>query len=386
MAKLMRIALTTPTFPPHNSGLGNVVEKYAIELSLKGHSVDVLTSKPSDHTIKCDAELPFSVVRFDCRGSFALHNMIRGNILTYIKFLKSNHYDAILCHAAQNWASELALLFGNSKIKIYHSHCVSSKELIDFSARDFIRYACWIPYNLFQRRLLRKADGCVFLGTGDTGPRCIDKRMLSDLPFTILPNPPSYQPTTRKESRPVSLNTDALIFLSVGSMDYLKGHDRILKSLSLLRTRREIVLKIYCQQQTAFRVQLERIAMELPENVKVEFNTGIAGEQLYDAYIGADLFLYGSRTECYPLVLADCIPSNLDFIAFEAGYIKEIPGGTTVKTETEMAEKIDAWISDLEKGKNKKERASSYSCVQPMTWKGNTDLLVEFIETLLLAK
>lgn len=371
----LKYAVITPTFPPENSGLGNVAYRYAQELKKQGKIVEVITNetklkKQTNEISKIDG---IKIHRFKITGSFSLLNPVRGEVLKYIKFLKNARYDVIIVHATQNWASDFAYMYINHGTIIYFSHCVSTTDKIygNFT-KSFYRTISWLPFRIIKYHLLNKAHGAIFLGEKFTGPRCRDKNILRHKPFIILPNPPSSIST-----RTASLETKKFDFefLCVGAFDYMKGQDRVLKALNNIQSRKNIRVTFCGQVENNFANFLSKKIADLPSNVVVEFQYGKNDQTLWDYYSRSDLFLYGSRTECYPLVIADCTVFDLPYIAFDSGYINEIPRGIAISTTAEMTRLIDEFIENPIKFKAKLTKLGKIP-----TWEKNTSRLIEFCD------
>src|SRR5262249_54379738 len=50
-------------------------------------------------------------------------------------------------------------------------------------------------------------------------------------------------------------------------------------------------------------------------------------EWVVSAYKEADLFLFGSEVECFPLVILETMAARTPFVATDAGNVAELPGG-----------------------------------------------------------
>lgn len=65
-------------------------------------------------------------------------------------------------------------------------------------------------------------------------------------------------------------------------------------------------------------------------------------EMVVSAYHEADLFLYGSLVECFPLVIVEALASGTPFITTNCGNVAELPGGIIVSSPIKMTEAIRA--------------------------------------------
>lgn len=371
----LKVAIVSPTFPPSNSGLGNVAMQQACALSKMNCQVDVLTGGILDEV---EAKDGLSIHRFNIRGSLSLINFLRGSVWSYIKFLRSSEYDIVICHAAQNWATDLALIFAPKRsLRIYYSHCVSINERT-YGSRIKVaaRKASLVLYHIFLYQILNRADACVFLGHRSDGPRCSDKARLAHKPQTVIRNPPTFTIRNTEKSK----TQYELELLCVGEMSFMKGQDQIIEALKRCRLPKTRVT--FCaQRDTHFGKTIHENTRAFFQGTEIsfEFIFGKSTKELGEFYRRADLFLYASRTECYPLVLADCAAFGLPFIALDTGYIREITGGVAVTSVADMAATVQRFVD----GNATFTPPNDYGQV---TWDGAASELLEFSAELLASR
>lgn len=123
----MKVLITTPTYPPFNSGLGNAVQQQATALVAKGISVVVATGGKA-RAQRIDEISGALIEEFNIQGADYLLNPIRGDIQTYENFLRGSAFDVILMNAWQTWTTDLCLRNSQeiSGRKLLYSHCVST--------------------------------------------------------------------------------------------------------------------------------------------------------------------------------------------------------------------------------------------------------------------
>lgn len=349
----MRILLTTPSYPPYNSGLGNAVQQQALAIQAKGIDVVVATAG-EQRTQRIDNQNGIPVEEFAVSGSFSLLNPIKGDIEGYLEFLKSQQFDIIIMNAWQTWSSDLILnnLDCIPGQKFLYSHCISTN--VFFAAQPFrsiVRYVAWRPYWWKLRRYLKQLDGVIFLADRGDDSRFDDLKLArkSDVPILIVPNSISGI-GFKGLLRPVKERDTRSQIISVGSYQWQKGFDFVLKAYAQSRFKNQIPLKFFGQEKTAYRDYLEELASKLgilPSYVS--FYDGVSGEALLDEYRAAGLFLSGSHTECQPLVLLDANATGTPFIARRTGCISTMAGGSIVRDVQEAAVQINDILSSQEK-------------------------------------
>jgi 1,2-diacylglycerol 3-alpha-glucosyltransferase len=344
----MRILLTSPTYPPFISGLGNAVAQQAKGLAKAGHEVVVATGGNQRRSIYSEGIL---IETFPITGADYFFQPIRGDAASYINFLCKNSWDIVLLNAWQNWATDLALqnLDKISGYRFVYSHCISTNVLYSSQPlRSVIRYIAWRPYWWRLPQFMRRLDGLLFLAGGGSDSRFDDFRLARrlGLPLQIVPNSISSEATTALSKQSRSLETRDQI-MAVGSYQWQKGFDFVLRAFAGSQARHRFVLHIYGQEHSAYSSALRSLARRLGLGAdNVIFHAGIFGEELVNEYCKARIVLSGSHTECQPLALLDASATGTPFIARKTGCISTMPGGISVVTPKEMAYQLDTLVDD----------------------------------------
>lgn len=343
----MKILLTTPTYPPFNSGLGNAVEQQASILVKAGHEVTVATGGE----VRTSLSEPngIRVETFAIQGADYILNPIKGNEAAYIDFLKSSNWDVVVLNAWQNWATDLAFkhLQQVSGRKYIYSHCISTNIFFWHQPlRSVIRYLAWRPYWLSLKRRLSLLDGIVFLSESGGGSRFDDLAIAQTCGINtyVIPNALSSQALDILE-QPITPLESRSQLIAVGSYQWQKGFDFVLEAYANSSAKNRMPIKIFGQQHSPYTLELRALSKRLgilPEFV--EFHEGISGARLLQEYAKSMVFLSGSYTECQPLVLLDANASGTPFIARSTGCIANMPGGYAVNHVSDMACRIDELI------------------------------------------
>ena len=204
----------------------------------------------------------------------------------------------------------------------------------------------WRPYWWRLARFMKRLDGVLFLAGEGSDSRFDDLRLARQcaVPLRIVPNSLSPAATATLKRTPLPLDgRDRLI--SVGSYNWQKGFDFVLRAYAASQARHRFALHLYGQEHSAFSVTLRSLAHRLGLSEKnVVFHVGVSGEVLLAAYCRARLILSGSHTECQPLVLLDASAAGTPFIARATGCIATMPGGVAVRSWEEMAQQMDLLV------------------------------------------
>ena len=345
----MRILLTSPTYPPFNSGLGNATAQQAAALARAGHEVVVATG--GDVRGSRRDEWGVRVEAFAVTGASSWLQPIRGDMGSYVDFLQQPGWDVVLLNAWQNWATDLALrhLDRIAGRKFVYSHCISTNVFFAHQPlRSLLRYLAWRPYWWRLSRFMRRLDGVLFLAGGGTDSRFDDLGLARrcGVPLRVVPNSLSPAAVKALAVEPAALEQRDRL-LAVGSYQWQKGFDFVLRAYAASGARNRIPLHLFGQQHSAYSETLHSLVRELGLDPGcVVFHEGVSGDALVAEYGRARLLLSGSHTECQPLVLLDASALGTPFVARSTGCIAGMPGGMAVTDWREMAARIDALEQD----------------------------------------
>jgi len=339
----MRVLLTTPTFPPFNSGLGNAVAIQAACLNWAGYEVVVATGGPERTSREAEG---FRIETFAVTGAESWLQPLRGEIASYVDFLRHHNAQVVVLNAWQNWATDLALRHIDEipGRKLVYSHCVSTNVFYPHQPfRSILRYLDWRPYWWRLPNYMKRLDGLLFLAGEGSDSRFDDLRIARQhgVPLRIVPNSLSPAATATLERSPPPLDArDRLI--AVGSYHWQKGFDFVLRAYAASQARQRFALHLYGQEHSTYSETLRALVRQhgLQED-SVVFHEGVSGKALQAAYDKACLVLSGSHTECQPLVLLDANAAGTPFVARSTGCISTMPGGVAVRTWDEMARQMD---------------------------------------------
>jgi len=344
----MQILLTSPTYPPFNSGLGNAVAQQAVFLADSGHHVVVATGGAERSSRE---DLGVRVETFVLRGADSWLQPIRGDVAGYIDYLKNNDWDVMLFNAWQNWATDIALhhLSDLPGRKFVYSHCLSTN--VFFRHQPFsslMRYLAWRPYWWRLPCVMRRLDGLIFLADCGCDSRFDDLQLAKRkaIPFHVVPN--ALSPAAALAlARGAAQQSARDRLIAVGSYQWQKGFDFVLRAYAASSALNKIPLHFFGQEFSAYGEKLRQHAGSLGvDPAYLVLQEGVTGERLQTEYRRAHLVLSGSHTECQPLVLLDASACATPFVARATGCIGGMPGGVVVRDGQEMAQQIDALCED----------------------------------------
>lgn len=346
----MNILITTPTYPPFNSGLGNVVQIQAKLLSQLGHDVTIATGGQSG-VIRFDEVANAKVIEFAISGADYIPRPIRGEKDKYAEFLQHGNFDVILLNAWQNWATDLALNYLDvieSKVFVY-SHCISTNSFIGANfIRSLASYLFWRPYWFGLSKKIKKLRGIIFLSSSGCDSRFDDLQLSLKLKvkYWIIPNAiPTYaEEAMCLSSKAKDVRTQ---ITSVASYDWFKGHDFVIRAYANSSAKNVIPLKIFGQKFTKYTEELKALANAVGVlDEFIEFNENLSGSELMDEYLKSLVFIGGSYSECQPLVILDAMAAGVPFISRKSGSIPMLEGGYSVADHFEASKMLDVLVKD----------------------------------------
>ncbi len=359
----MKVLLTCPTFPPrHNSGLGNAAHQQTLALARRGFSVTVATGGDR-RAQRRDSSCGVVVEEFAVQGADSILQPLGGDVAGYVDFLTESAFDVILMNAWQTWSSDLILMNSDAihGRKFLYSNCVSTNLILKKQPlRSVLRYLAWRPYWFRMPGRMRKLDGMVFVASEGCDSRFDDLRLARQLgiPHAFVPNAFSTECLQLAPSSEGSPERGQLI--AVGSYDWFKGHDFVLRAYALSVAKNKVPLKFFGPTFTDFADKLRGLAANLGLDERlVTFHERTGKEELFAEYRRAKMLISGSHTECQPLVLLDAMAMGTPFVARSCGCIPSLEGGIGVGNERGAADAINlisndatAWNALSQRGAN----------------------------------
>lgn len=345
-----KILITTPTYPPFNTGLGNAAQRQAAVLVANGFSVVVATSGERRGQ-RQDEDTGVLVEEFDVKGADSWLNPICGDAASYVSFLVESDFDIVLMNAWQTWSTDICFKYWGDipGKKVLYSHCLSTNLFFrEEPLKSLVRYLLWRPYFFRVKNFLKKLDGLIVLAPEGCDSRFDDVRIATGLgiPIYVVPNALSDDAVQYLDVPLPGIECRNQI-LSVGSYDWQKGHDFVLRTYAMSSAKNLIPLKIFGQKFTSYTDKLKNQATQLGiQEHFLHFYEGVSGKDLLEEYRKSLAFVYGSRTECQPLVILDAMASGTPFVSRATGCIASLPGGYAVASEKLAAANLDRLLGD----------------------------------------
>jgi len=354
----LEILFTAATYAPYIDGVSYVIQNIAKRLVSRGHKIIVATGTHSarDFGVLNGVE----VRQFDISGNRILG--YQGDHQAYADFIEAFRGDILVNYAAQTWASDLVYpLLKSLRCKKIFIPC-------GYSGLHDKQYH---SYFLEMPDVLNRYEHVVYHSAKYQDKRFGDEHAIKR--YSIIPNGAREDEFLEPRSgfREAYGIKESKFFLSVGNYGAGKNQEFVLKayldagipdsclvfigsefnsySWKVLRKdpyRNGLYGKWFRYMTLAKRHGFYRLnpvhslAGPARQGLKVRIFEKIPRAMVVAAYHEADLFLYGSLVECFPLVILEAMASVTPFISTNCGNVAELPGGIVALSTKEMTEAI----------------------------------------------
>lgn len=363
----MKILFTVEFYEPHKGGVELVTKKLAEGLLAKGHMVTIATTHmPSRTATEINGVKIWS---FKISG-----NSVRGfvgenkEVKRYQDFILGD-FDVIINHAAQTWTTDLTFpLLKSIKAKKFFIPCGYS----GLQNPLYKNYFAKLP------EFLHLYDKLVYASASYQDKKFGDENGAGDK-AVVIPNGAStkefFSPDSYNIREKFGIKTKYLA-ICVANHYRDKGHGFVIEAF-LKMSRQDTTLLIVGENPGAnFLGKFKQwvrgcyknclISSKLHKNIRLA--SGKNRELVLSAYKQADIFLFGSKVECAPLVLYEAFASKTLFISTPVGNVPDYADLVRlVKLSGEMAEAAN-WLLDHDREREVLVQKAFELWKQKYTW------------------
>lgn len=402
----MKILIGTDYYYPSVGGQQIVLKEISERLVKRGHSVTVVTSIHTDR-INTDHN-GVNIKDFNISGSF-VHGLA-GDIQEYHNFIINGNFDVIMIKAAQGWTVDALIpILDDIKIRKIFIPC-------GFSALYDEYYS---DYYKLMPSILKKFDHLIFYASDYRDINFARKNNINN--FSIIPNGASeVEFLTMKEDsfrKRLDIPDESIILLTVGTFTGGKGHYELAQAFQKIKTNQNLSLilngnypsgvpklktsrkfsqylkmglipalkKIYADILITLRIRKigknkdwSDIAKKVnsQNDGKKVYITNLSREDVIQAYLNSDLFVFASNVEYSPLVLFESAAAGLPFLTVPVGNSEEIiewtQGGVLCPSEKDRNGRttvdVDVLAKEMEKLINDPEKRKILGTKGKMNW------------------
>lgn len=312
-------------------GMSVYIRELARELGKLGYTVDIFTRihdpadsliehmGPNSHLIHLKAGRKATINKIDVYHS--LPEFL--NNLEKFWFENSLKYDMVFSHY---WISTLA---AKNIWQKYHVPYMAMYHTLG-AVKNTIGIGSSEPFLRIETEKVTIADSHkIIVATEKEKKDIIYHYNASPEKISVVPcgvNMDLFRPRDKKISRQMLGLPDKKIILFVGRIDPLKGIDRLIESLSLLKVTDDIRLFIIggdAGSRTEVE-KLQKLAVQLGINKSVVFQGLVKQEVLPFYYSAADVCVVPSYYESFGLVPLESLACGTPVVATEVGDLKNI--------------------------------------------------------------
>jgi L-malate glycosyltransferase len=304
----IKILLTCEYYYPNLGGVQNHIRMIANYLPKKKFEVEIATSYDPNRKNKYIDGIKIN--SFKIAGNLA--KGYSGESREYQDFLLRGKFDVIFFYAAQQWSFDLVLpIIDKIKSKKIFAPCGFSKLFHFF----------YIVYFFLLKLKINQFDKIICFSGHYQDYKFISK--IYKKPIVIISNA-GVKCKIKIYQRPK--NKKILKILNVAKMSFMKN--QLLLLLAVFFSKRMIEINfIFNNKNLYFRlifVLSSLLTSFTKKRMIVNFHYNLSKEQISEAYLRNDLFLFTSLVECSPLVIYDAAINSLPFISSRVGNVEEI--------------------------------------------------------------
>ena len=347
----MRILFCCQFYTPSLGGVQEVIRQIAERLVTRGHQVTVATTKLPMRDF--DTLNGVAIKEFDVKGNWV--SGMTGEIEKYQEYILNGDFDVVMIYAAQQWTFDALWPVLD---RINYSKVFVPCGFSGLYEPGYVKYFQEIP------KVLSKFEHLVFHASKY---RDIDLvRQLGIDRLSILPNGASelefnvpIDPAFRARN---GIPEQSFIFLTVGSFTGLKGHQELANAFAQMKLSANQHATLILNGNEVQRLErsifdltkkvaglvrthglfyaLKQVAHKMvgssssPRSVGESINksqinklvlvTDYPREELTQAFMAADLFVFASNIEYSPLVLFEAAAAGTPFLTVKVGNAEEI--------------------------------------------------------------
>jgi len=376
----MKILFTVEFYEPRRGGAEEVVKQLAERLVKKGYEVSVATAfLPSRRAKNING---VKIEEFRISG-----NAVRGfageklEIERYQEFLQSG-FDTIVNYAAQIWTTDLAFLVLDK---------IRTKKIFVPCGYSALRDSAYKKYFQELPRYLKQYDKLVYMSANYQDKIFGDQVGTGDK-TVIIPNGASAEEFLPEPAvdikKQLGIKTEYLA-ICVANHYRDKGHAFVIEAFKKMERDDTTLLIIgnnpgntWLKKAAQFFAGCYKtclLSSELYSKIKLMRGTDRAA--VLSSYKHADLFLFGSKVECSPLVMYESFASKTVFITTPVGNVADHKDVILIIRSPEDMARSASHLLDYEKERSALAEKAFRLWRENYTW----DKIVEQYEAMLKA-
>lgn len=343
----MKILHTVEFYEPSKGGAQEVVRQLSERLAKRGHDVTVATSV--HHNRSFNRLNGVRIVSFGISGNAV--KGIRSDGAVYQQFLIDSEFDIILNYASQTWTTDLTFPI------LDH---IKAKKIIAPLGYSRLHSPRYRKYFAELPPYLKKYDAIVYTSAQYQDKQFGDEHGVNGR-AVIIPNGASEEEFDSGMGgfrKKYGIDTKYM-FLNVSNHYFDKGHRMVLDAFKRVNSE-DCTLVIIGERPSrhGWYSCYPFCALSALRDRRIRILQKISREDVVNAYLEADLFLFGSKIECAPLVMYEAFASKTPFVTTNVGNVMDHNKMVKIiSTAREMSHELEQFIVDPTALNTRGERA-----------------------------
>lgn len=341
----MNFLITTEHYYPKRNGVQNKTQELAEFLAKKNNVVYVITSSVNGSS-NYEKLNNVNIYRVDLRTNKSIYF---GDKKEYLKifFSKINDVDVLINVATQNAFTDIILphLSKFKVVKILYFHGMSHFSFPNVPVVNFRDILSWILnitrwklYYYMNKNNFNKYSYTIHLHRQDPTYKLI-KNSKSKIIIENVIKPVRNNKIISKDN----------YYLCVSNYMADKNQEFVLEAFYLSDTKRKLIFVGSYESNYLLKLKILKRKFDKKYSRKdVIFIVNEPREITLNRFKEAFIFLFGSKSEKYPIVISESMANSLPFISTFNGITQHLKGGVLVKNVKEMSR----YINDLEKNQS----------------------------------
>lgn len=359
----LNILHTVEFYYPHVGDSEIVIQKISEELVQRGHLVTVATSKLPERG--CSELNGVKIVEFDIGGKLSL-GITGGDVSKYLNFLTETKFDVMLNYATQVCFTDLAFL-AIDEIQNKRVNCVATVGFSALLNENQIRWLEFLGYyKIIIPQTLPKYDAVISHSGIYQNYKFCKKINLKNL--VIIPNginPHEFLSKSKINFRKKYNIQTKFIGICVANFYPDKGHETLVTSFKLMNRNDFTLILIGKDGEVLPKLK------KMSEGLNILILQDIPREDVVSAFQSADIFMFASKIEAFPLVLLEAMISKTPFVSTNCGNARELKGGI-VCPEEEIHLYTNKLLDDVNL-RNQLTEEGFQECMTKYTWEKVVD-------------
>lgn len=334
------LLFTVEFYYPRMGGAERVVQQIAEYMAERGHRVVVATSSlPERNSFKHNG---VEIRQFAISGSIG--NGIHGSdIERYQAMLRSDEFDICFHYAAQQWATDLVF----ETLPQTEGKRINIIAPCGYSAlrnASTLRWAQFADYfNKIIPYFIPRFDAAVYHSAAYQDYEYAEQHKFAN--SVVIPNfieVSEFGETVKGGFRHKYGITTEYMLLCVANYVEGKGQEKLIEAFKQMR-RNDTTLVLIGKEGTTY------VSLQAQAGENVYLLRDIPREDTVAALHDADVFVFASEIEAFPLVILEAMASGTPWVALPAGNIRELAGGIVTEEKDFAATINKLLVADSER-------------------------------------